>query len=421
MAGKIFVNYRRDDSAPHALSVAQYLEREFGSASVFLDIDRLRPGQKFPKVLEERLTESRVMLALIGPSWLNAVNEIGQRRLDDPEDWVRLEISSALARDIPVIPVLVGGATLPRKRELPDDLKPLVEHQIATVSTNGFRTEMAGLARDVRDILRPHRTWPIAAGAAAAAALAIGLAIYFGGIAEFGFASLFPSNATQTVELDAKRRADAAEAKLQAEQSARANAEARAKDLADAADKAREKAAAVDAARRKAEDDARAKTAEDAKRNADEAERRRAAMLAEQERQRAQSEEVARKAADDARNRTAAALPQATIAGTWKGTYSYPNGGAPVNFTFLFDQACSGRAEEPNTFGNKNSAKLYAEITCTDPRLTPGARVVIHKQYDGAGGVSHSVEYIGTVSLDLNEIAGQWRIGSNTGPFQLRR
>lgn len=110
MAGKIFVNYRRDDSASQALNVAQYLEREFGSANVFLDIDRLRAGQKFPQVLEERLTQSRVMLAVIGPSWLTVSNEAGERRLDDPEDWVRLEISRALARGIPVIPVLVGGA-----------------------------------------------------------------------------------------------------------------------------------------------------------------------------------------------------------------------------------------------------------------------------------------------------------------------
>lgn len=86
MAGKIFVNYRRDDSAPHALSIAQYLEREFGRANVFLDIDRMRAGEKFPKVLEERLAVSKVMLVVIGPQWLTLKGQDGTRRLDDPED-----------------------------------------------------------------------------------------------------------------------------------------------------------------------------------------------------------------------------------------------------------------------------------------------------------------------------------------------
>ena len=172
MAGKIFVNYRRDDSAPYALSVAQYLEREFGAANVFLDIDRLRAGERFPKILEERLSVSKVMLAVIGPSWLAKTPE-GHRRIDDPEDWVRLEISRALARGVPVIPVLVGGAPLPKRSDLPDDLKPLIEHQVATITTNGFRNEMAGLARDIRDLLGDQpRRWPYLAGA-----VVIGLAL----------------------------------------------------------------------------------------------------------------------------------------------------------------------------------------------------------------------------------------------------
>jgi hypothetical protein len=164
MTGRIFVNYRRDDSAAHALSIAQYLEREFGSDNVFLDIDRMRAGQKFPKVLEERLTQSKVMLVVIGPTWLTAKNDAGARRIDDPEDWVHLEIARALARDLPLIPVLVGGASLPKRAELPDDLKPIVDHQIATLTTNGFRNDMAGLARDVRELLGgTRRRWPLAA------------------------------------------------------------------------------------------------------------------------------------------------------------------------------------------------------------------------------------------------------------------
>ena len=172
MAGKIFVNYRRDDSAANALNVAQYLEREFGARNVFLDIDRMRAGQDFPSVLKDKLSACKVMIAVIGPTWLTIKGDDGKRRLDDPEDWVRLEIAHALQRNIAVIPVLVGGAALPKKADLPDDLKPLLQRHVATITTNGFRHEMAGLARDIKAI--PGETKPWGKIAAGAAALALG-------------------------------------------------------------------------------------------------------------------------------------------------------------------------------------------------------------------------------------------------------
>jgi formylglycine-generating enzyme required for sulfatase activity len=230
MAGKTFVNYRRDDSAPHALSIAQYLEREFGSRGVFLDIDRVRPGERFPKVLEERLNESRVMLVIIGPSWLTAANEAGQRRLDNPEDWVRVEIARALARGIPVIPVLVGGASLPRRSDLPEDLQPLVDHQVATITTNGFRTEMAGLARDLRDILRPRSRWPLAAGAAAAMVATVGLVLYLWGYPLSRVAALIMPDTAARSEAPASQDAATADAARQ-QKEAEAAAEERRKAI----------------------------------------------------------------------------------------------------------------------------------------------------------------------------------------------
>ena len=98
MPGKIFINYRRDDSAPHALNIAQYMERIFGSRKVFIDIDRIQLGEQFETLLERRLSECTVMLAIIGPRWSEARDESGARRLDNPHDWVRLEIARALAR-----------------------------------------------------------------------------------------------------------------------------------------------------------------------------------------------------------------------------------------------------------------------------------------------------------------------------------
>lgn len=178
MAGKIFVNYRRDDSPAHALSIAQYMERTFGARNVFIDVDRIRSGEQFPVVLEERLTSSKVMLAIIGPSWLDVRDDTGKRRLEDPQDWVRMEIARALKRGIKVIPVLVGGSRLPPPSDLPDELKPLVERQAAVITTSGFRTEMAGLAGDVEQIVGRDRRGLMVAALVVVAAIGLGAATY---------------------------------------------------------------------------------------------------------------------------------------------------------------------------------------------------------------------------------------------------
>src|SRR5262245_3063211 len=156
MPQKIFLSYRREDTAANALGVGQYLEHEFGRKNVFIDID-MRAGTKFPTVLEQRLADCKVMLALIGPDWLNARDEHGHRRLDNPDDWVRLEIATALRRNITVIPVRVNGAALPQRQALPDDIQGLLDHQAASITLAGFRHEMAGLARDIRSI---STRWP---------------------------------------------------------------------------------------------------------------------------------------------------------------------------------------------------------------------------------------------------------------------
>ena len=167
MPSKIFISYRREDSGANALGISQYLEHAFGRKNVFIDVD-MRAGVKFPSVLEKRLSECKVMLALIGPDWLNARDEAGNRRLDNPDDWVRLEIARALQRNITVIPVRVNGTPLPTRASLPDDIRGLLDHQAVSVSLAGFRHEMASLVRDIRSIPR-RRSWQrfgaIAAGA----------------------------------------------------------------------------------------------------------------------------------------------------------------------------------------------------------------------------------------------------------------
>jgi Caspase domain len=111
-----------------------------------------------------------------------------------------------------------------------------------------------------------------------------------------------------------------------------------------------------------------------------------------------------------------------SIAGLWSGTYYYPNNNQPVAFTFSFGSAgCSGRGEEPNTFGNKSAPKLFADLSCSVTALSPGQVVTIKKTYDGTGGVSHSVIYTGTVSADLHTISGQWAINATRGNFTMSR
>ncbi len=114
--------------------------------------------------------------------------------------------------------------------------------------------------------------------------------------------------------------------------------------------------------------------------------------------------------------------PLGSISGAWSGTYYYPNGTQSVAFTFSFGSAgCSGRGEEPNTFGNKSAPKLFANLSCSAATLAPGQVVTIKKTYDGTGGVSHSVIYTGTVSADMRTIAGQWAINATRGNFTMSR
>ncbi len=121
----IFVSYRRDDSEGEAGRLFSNLAAVFGEDSVFMDVAAVEVGRDFRKAIDDSVATCGVLLAVIGKEWVDAKNEAGQRRLDNPSDFVRLETASALKRDIPVVPVLVRGAKMPRPEQLPDDLKEL--------------------------------------------------------------------------------------------------------------------------------------------------------------------------------------------------------------------------------------------------------------------------------------------------------
>jgi formylglycine-generating enzyme required for sulfatase activity len=303
VSGKIFVSYRRDDSAAHALGISQYLEREFGRRNVFIDID-MRAGAKFPTTLELRLAECKVLLAVIGPGWVDARDEERHRRLEDPADWVRLEVSRALQRGITVIPVRVGGADLPKRSALPEDLRGLLDHQAVSVTTGGFRNEMAGLARDIREIPSPWSWRRIAAVAGVAAALLLVCGI---GLYQLGGSVLVPgrpgATSDQVTPEDSARRAEADRKRVAAEEEAKRKADEEAKRIAEeetrrrGEEEARRKA--EEESKSKAEEEARRRAAEDAKRRADEEAQRRA----EEEGRRKAAEEAKRKADEEAQRR----------------------------------------------------------------------------------------------------------------------
>jgi TIR domain len=119
----IFISYRRDDTEGEAGRLFDDLTREFGSNSVFMDVAGIRPGVDFVQAIEQNVADCGVLLAIIGPTWATITGASGQRRLDDPNDFVVLEIASALKREVPVIPVLVHNAKMPSQDQLPESLK----------------------------------------------------------------------------------------------------------------------------------------------------------------------------------------------------------------------------------------------------------------------------------------------------------
>jgi len=126
---RIFLSYRRQDQPHAAARIYDYLVDRFGAESVFKDLDSLPPGEDFRRVLEHALVRCEAALIVIGPSWLDLRMADGTRRLDQPTDFVRLEIERSLAREIPVIPVLLDGTAMPRPEQLPEALRDMCYRQ----------------------------------------------------------------------------------------------------------------------------------------------------------------------------------------------------------------------------------------------------------------------------------------------------
>jgi hypothetical protein len=151
----IFISYRRSDSIEYVGRIYDRLEKEFHKGSVFMDVNSMLPGLNFKERLDKELEECSVLLAIIGRKWLKVKGATGNRRLDEPDDYVRMEIESALERKIPVIPVLVGGASMPSREALPESLENFVyQNGIAIRPDPDFARDMDTLIKSIRQYLK---------------------------------------------------------------------------------------------------------------------------------------------------------------------------------------------------------------------------------------------------------------------------
>jgi formylglycine-generating enzyme required for sulfatase activity len=148
MPAKVFISYRRDDAKWQAREIYRALTNVLPSDHVFMDIDSIPPGADFVEILEGWVDQCNILLALIGAGWINAVDpKTNRRRLENPEDFVRIEVRKGLARGIPVVPVLLDGAQMPDVDRLPDDLKRLTRRHAEFIEHRTVDTDVERLIR----------------------------------------------------------------------------------------------------------------------------------------------------------------------------------------------------------------------------------------------------------------------------------
>ena len=153
-SGSIFISYRRSDSIAETGRIYDRLESEFGRDHVFKDVDSIPFGVDFAEYLDQAVSRCQVVLVIIGQTWLMVAESDGTRRLDNPDDFMRIEVESALRRGIPVVPVLIQGAEMPRRTQLPESLQPLARKNGTEVGYDPrFRADMNRLVNGLKGML----------------------------------------------------------------------------------------------------------------------------------------------------------------------------------------------------------------------------------------------------------------------------
>lgn len=159
---RIFINYRRQDSEGYVGRLYDHLSRHFKPEDIFMDVDNIPPGADFVQVLEDAVNQCDIFLAVIGPYWLNMADESGNRRLDEWNDFVRIEISSALKNNKYIVPVLVGSARMPAPKDLPEEINGLARRNAFEISHQRFANDVTKLAEVILNALpsrgarKPH-------------------------------------------------------------------------------------------------------------------------------------------------------------------------------------------------------------------------------------------------------------------------
>jgi hypothetical protein len=149
----IFISYRRDETAGYAGRIADRFIEHFGEDRVFRDLDSLEPGLDFAEVIQNAVDSTEVMIAVIGKNWLTATDAAGRKRLENPDDYVRIEIATALQRNTRVIPLLVQGASMPSADELPEDLVPLTRRNAFELHDFSWNEEVQRLITTLDKVL----------------------------------------------------------------------------------------------------------------------------------------------------------------------------------------------------------------------------------------------------------------------------
>jgi hypothetical protein len=153
----IFISYRRDDSEGESGRLFDDLVRAFGNDNVFMDVAGIKPGADFRKAIEDNVANCGVQLAMIGPTWITVANANGERRLDDPNDFVALEISSALKRGVPVIPVLIHNARMPKPEQLPEAIRELAYRNSVELTHARWNSDVQLLIQALDSYVTPNK------------------------------------------------------------------------------------------------------------------------------------------------------------------------------------------------------------------------------------------------------------------------
>jgi hypothetical protein len=153
----VFISYRRSDAQGWAGRLGEDLAQAFGDVARFFDLASIPPGADFIVEIERAVAAADAVLVLIGPSWLDLRNEHNVRRLDDPKDVVAAEVSLALARPAPVIPVLLGGVAMPRAAALPDKLQSLARRNAIELSDSRWEYDRDRLFNALEESTRLKR------------------------------------------------------------------------------------------------------------------------------------------------------------------------------------------------------------------------------------------------------------------------